>query len=268
MGHIRLFFSLEWKTLVFPPYLNETFMRRALKDHILTNIESLMKLPSLRQEIGLIYDRLGIRHNDFAPFIEKCNLEPFEQTTMKMMTKPAEYQIASIQFSTCADLVMLAETIDESDPDYNTKNDLLTHLHAQNIKMHAVETDLREFDIKLRADYVLCEADFLMHIANTVKENFPSFVYFMGLYHVILGGTVYICPAGVEQAMCVWACVIYDQLGGQLAGINVIPGLEKMFGNRKFFGHRNAAPAAETANVSQRTTYVEPPPVWGDEEFI
>jgi hypothetical protein len=271
MGHIRAFFALQWKIPSFPPHINFAELTQLLKQHICKNIEALSKLPSLRQEIRMMYDRLSTRHCDFAIFIEKCNGEPFEPTSMMMMTKPPEYQTAAMQYCNCVDLIELAKSVNEGDHQYAKKVDILTHLHSQNIKFHAIEGDLREFDIKLRVDYVLSEVDFLTHISNTIKETFPSFISFMGRYHVIMGRDVYICDQGVEQALCVWARIIMRDLKGQLSGINIVGGIEKMFGGNRVLVQSLAldAPPAAVAASPHTTGHVQvPAAAWGDESFI
>jgi len=271
MGHIRAFFALQWKIPSFPPHIDPNEITKILKQHICKNIEALSKLPSLRQEIRMMYDRLSTRHCDFATFIEKCNGEPFEPTSMMMMTKPPEYQTAAMQYCNCVDLIELAKMVNEGQHDYAKKVDILTHLHSQNIKFHAIEGDLREFDIKLRVDYVLSEVDFLTHISNTMKETFPSFISFMGRYHVIWGRDVYICDKGVEQAMCVWARIIMRDMKGQLSGINVVGGIEKMFGGNRALVQSLALDtpfSGGAANQDAGAPIQVPAAAWGDESFI
>jgi hypothetical protein len=271
LGCIRAFFVLEWKPPSFPPHLREDELMAALSAKIQSNIKELMKLPSLRQEVRMMFDRLSTRHCDFAVFVEKCNNEPYDPTAMMMMTKPPEYQTSSIQYNNCVDYAELARTTDEGAPDYEKVTDIFTHLHAQNIKFHAIEMNLREYDIKLRADYVLSEVDFLVHIFNTTKESFPSFISFMGRYHVIMGGEVYICEKGIEQAICVWARIILYNLKGQLGGINVVAGLAKIFSNKHALIHglsSDTPPPSSGDPAAAPAALFTGPPTWGDDGFI
>ena len=270
LGHIRAFFVLEWKTPAFPPHVKEDDLMEALSAKIQSNIKELMKLPSLRQEVRMMFDRLSTRHCDFAIFVEKCNNEPYDPTAMMMMTKPPEYQTAAIQYNNCVDYAELARTTNEGSPRYTKEVDIFTHLHAQNIKLHAIEMNLREFDVKLRADYVLSEVDFLVHISNTTRESFPSFISFMGRYHVIMGSDVYICEKGIEQAICTWARLILYDLKGKLGGIDVVPGLAKIFSNKHALinGLSSDTPAGSGDSAAAPAGLVSGPPTWGDDGFI
>lgn len=267
MAHIRVMFSLEWKRPKFMPPLNETSMREALKKRMLSNIDKMCKLPSLRQEVRLMMDRLSIRHSDLALYVEKCNMEPFEPTSMMMMTKTPEYQTASMQYNRCVDFHTLIDTVDETDPLYDTKHDILTHLNAQNIKLHAVEVDLREDNINLRGDHVLIEPDLMRHVFNTMNEPSPSLISFMGLYHVIMGTSLFLCTC-IEQALCVWTQMILCEQNCKLGGIDVIPGFIRMFNNQPLLilPHMKDTGAGKKKQKQKQKHKEEAS--WGDKAFI
>jgi len=268
MGHIRFFFVLEWKPAAFPPHVDYEALVGALRKRIITNVTALMRLPSLRQEIRMMHDRLSARHCDFAAFIEKCNGEPFEPTSMMMMTKPPEYQTAAMQYGNCVDLLQLCKEVQEGDADYSEKVDILAHLMAQNIKLHAIDMDLPTYDIKLRGDYVLTEVDYLAHISNTIKETFPSFISFMGRYHVIFGRDVYICEQGIEQALCMWSLLIMRDLKGQLKGLNVTGGICKIFSDMRALIQSLASDGVQIEQPHVADPSFVAPVAWGDESFI
>lgn len=233
-AHVRFFMSRNrHESEPLPSPYNEAEMKAGLKKGMLQSIEELQKLPTLRQEMRMIFERLCVRHYDFASFVETNNSDPYEPLTIVMMSKSPEYQTASMRYYLGVDVVSLITNIDETREDYLVDVDLMTHLHSQNIKLHAAEGHLLKFDVKLRADYVPTEADLIGQFPAIRSENVPRFLSFMGRYHIVMGNELYICEGGVEQALCRWAWLIRERLNGMLGGISIVPGLNLMFGAPK-----------------------------------
>jgi len=231
IAHIRFFMSRNrHESAPLPSPYNEVEMRAGLKRGMRESIDELQKLPTFRQEMRMVFERLCIRHCDFEVFTETCNSDPYEPMIIVMMTKSPEFQTASMRYYLGVDVVSLVENIDETHPEYSSNIDLMTHLHAQNVKLHAAEGHLLKYDVKLRADYVPSEADLLGQFATIRSEKTPKFFTFMGRYHIVAGSELYICEEGVEQAICRWAWVVREHLNGMLKGISVVSGLNLIFG--------------------------------------